>query len=67
MFHVSTMLPFNKDDCQQVRNEFGGFEVKHKAIQLNAQLNEIQLAVGTPYWRMQIILEGATDWNDQLS
>ena len=29
MFHVSTMLPFNKDDCQQVRNGFGGYEVKH--------------------------------------
>ena len=34
MFHVSTMLPFNKDDCQQVRNGFGGYEVKHEALGL---------------------------------
>ena len=34
MFHVSTMLPFNKDDCQQVRNGFGGYEGKHEALGL---------------------------------
>ena len=34
MFHVSTMLPFNKDDCQQVRIGFGGYKVKDGAIGL---------------------------------